>query len=134
MSTDINQIIIDFNNTLETLILTINTICPIVIHGNKIKNKDITDAFHNKMNFEKFIDFFSLKVLPYKNNIHEFFTTTTTEEGIDKYMMEMISLKSVWPKLDDSNKETALIYIKILCDLAQMYYDYVVTNLSNNFN
>ena len=112
MNSEIYQVILDFNDTLLSLAQNISMICPKSIIANNIK--DIEKAIKKKDNFAKFIDFFSVKVLKYKDEIdsgdESFFMNKDYNDDLSdqnsSYLNHVISLKSIWGLLKKENKET----------------------------
>lgn len=125
------EIINDFNEALLSLSYNVANIFPDSLIGNNIK--DIEKSIKNKKNFTKFIDLFTTKILQYKDEIEnspEIFFNRDYESELKNYdtsyLEKIISLKSVWNKLKNENKNIVVSYMNILCDLSQEYFDITV--------
>ena len=130
MNQEIFQNVVDFNSTLLTLAQNVASICPTSIIGSNIK--DIEKQFKRKENFTKFIDLFCIKVLQYKDAIdageESFFmekdySTDIRDQNIG--LNDIISLKSVWKDFKKENKDIVILNMQILCDLAQIYFNFI---------
>ena len=124
----ISELIIDFNNTLLSLAQNVAFVCPDSLIGTNIK--DIERQIKKKENFRKFIDLFCVKVLQYKDKIdagdETFFMNNSYENDLNDQgsdaLNHVISMKSVWSKLKQDNKEIVIMNMQILCELSQQYY------------
>lgn len=119
----INQIVVDFNNTLLTLLVNVANICPNSIVGNNLK--EIQREFKKQSNFFKFIDFFCLNILKYKDNFEMFFNTNNNNNT--NKIEEILKLKSIWPQLTKENQNNVILYMNILCELSQIYFSCVTS-------
>lgn len=128
------QTVSDFNETLLSLAINVSTACPNSLIGNNIK--DIQKAIKNNpsdINFTKFIDLFTTKVLQYKERIdsgdESFFMDKDYKSDLDtnddSYLDKVISLKSIWKDLKKENRKIVIQYMQFLCALSQQYFDYV---------
>lgn len=125
------QIIIDFNDVLISLALNIADVCPNSIIGVHIK--DIEKTIKKKENFKKFIDLFCIRVLQYKSKIDEgnesYFLDkdfkSDLRDGESDALTHILSFKSIWKELKQSNKEVVITSMQILCELAQQYFDII---------
>lgn len=124
----INDVVTDFNNTLLSLAQNVAYVCPTSLIGTNIK--DIERQIKKKENFRKFIDLFCVKVLQYKDKIDEgdetFFMNNTYENDLNDQgsdaLNHVISMKTVWSKLKQENKDIVIMNMQILCELAQQYF------------
>ncbi len=124
----INELITDFNNTLLSLAQNVAFVCPTSLIGTNIK--DIERQINKKENFKKFIDLFCVKVLQYKDKIdagdETFFMNNSYENDLNDQgsdaLNHVISMKSVWAKLKQDNKNIVIMNMQILCELSQQYY------------
>jgi len=133
LSPEIIQVINDFNNTLLSLAQNVAGICPTSVIGSNIK--DIDKQIKKKDNFTKFIDLFCIKVLQYKDKIdlgkEEFFMGKNYDDDLQDQDKQadalniVISLKSVWKDFKRENKDIVILNMQILCELSQMYYNYI---------
>ena len=121
-----NSIIDDFNNLLLDLVRNIADICPSSIIGANVK--DIERELKNDANRNKFIDIFVAKVLQYKSEIdngdENFFLNKTYENefGSNGMLSRVFEFKSIWTKLNNTNKALVKQYMQLLCELAQNYF------------
>lgn len=144
MDNEIVVIINDFNQTILSLAQNIAYVCPNSIVGNNIK--DIEKAFKKRENFTKFIDIFCIKVLKYKKEIDDgkdsFFMgkdykddlkdNGVTDDEISSQLDIVISIKSIWSQLKRDNKDIVIQNMQILCELAQIYFNHIYNNMTNN--
>ena len=126
-SSEINQLIVDFNTVLYDLAISIADVCPNSIIGKNIG--DVKKTINNKEYRTKFIEIFVAKVLVYKEKIdageESFFLSKSYEkdfEGNESQMHQIFEFKSIWSKLKHDNKELVKQYMQILCELAQNYF------------
>lgn len=137
MNQEMVQVVTDFNNTLLSLAMNVASICPTTIIGSNMK--DIEKAIKRKDNLTKFIDLFCIKVLQYKDKIdagdESFFLTKdyTSDLGDQdsSYLSHVLSFKDIWGKLKKENKNIVLVNMQILCELAQQYYEYILSLKTN---
>ena len=136
MNNEIIQVVNDFNATLLSLAQNVAGTRPTSVIGNNIK--DIEKQIKHKNNFTKFIDIFCIKVLQYKDKIdsgkESFFMEKDYSNDLDEEdrnadtLNIVISLKSVWKDFKPENKQIIMLNMQILCDLAQIYYNYISQN------
>lgn len=137
MNTEIIEVINDFNQTLVSLANDISAICPNSIIGNNIK--DIEKTIKKKENLTKFIDIFCIKVLKYKDEIDkgndDFFIKKDYSDDLKEDEMSQLdivnAIKEIYIKLNKTNKEIVIQNMQILCELAQMYFQYIYNNMNN---
>lgn len=126
-----NQIIVDFNDVLISLVTNVADVCPNSIIGTH--NKDIIKAIKHKDNFKKFIEIFCIRVLQYKDKIdsgdESFFMDKDYKDDLkddENYVMKhILSFKTIWKELSKPNKEVVITSMQILCELCQQYFDMV---------
>ncbi len=131
MSTEISQIVNDFNDTLLSLVKNIASVCPDSIVGSNVKS--IEKIIKRKDSLTKIIDLFCIKVLQYKDKIDDgdesFFMNKSYDEDLtdqdSSALSHVLSLKSIWTVLKKENKEIVMMNMQILCELAQQYYELV---------
>lgn len=136
MSSNINEIVNDFNNMLLSLAINLSTVCPHSIIGTNIG--EIKKAIKNPDNFKKFIDTFCIKVLPYKNEIDSGDETFFMEKDYSQDLKEsensaldhVISLKSIWNELKKENKHIVILNMQCLCTLALDYFQHVRSKMT----
>ena len=125
------QLIKDFNDVLLSLTQNIAAVCPKSIIGTNIT--DIEKELTRTSNFVKFIDFFCIKVLQYKDRIdsgdESFFMEKDYSNDVEgvvdpstDVISHVVSLKSVWKDFKKENKEIVIENMQILCALALEYY------------
>ena len=132
---NINEVVNDFNEMLLSLANNLAEVCPNSIIGTNIN--DINKMIKNKTNFYKFIDLFTIKVLPYKVQIDAgdegYFMKKDYESDLndssESTLNSVISLKSVWKTLKQDNKEIVIFNMQCLCALAQDYFEHVKSTI-----
>lgn len=144
-SENLSQIIVDFNSTLLDFVNNIAAICPDSIIGANAK--DICKAIDKPANERKFIEVFVGCVLIYKPQIDagddNFFLNKSYDEDLqngqatlnknfeinsksDNMINKVFEFKTIWGKLNRTNKDIVIQYMKLLCELAQQYFEIYV--------
>jgi len=136
-----DQLVSDFNTYLKDLINQVADICPNSVIGRNITdvNKYISKPEHR----DKFIVWFILKILQYKDEIdqgnEDFFLKKIKNkdykdelEGNESMTDQIFEFGSIWNTLKRENKDVIIQYMQILCELAQAYFiEYDKKNTKN---
>ncbi len=130
------EIINDFNNTLLNCAQNLAIVCPNTLISDNIK--DIEKIIKRKQNFTKFIDMFCMKVLKYKSQIdnmdEKFFMEKDYGSDVNDIgqsdpgdiVSKIFTLKDIWGKLSNDNRQIVMINMQILCALAQEYFNFIL--------
>ena len=124
---DIEQIVSDFNCTVQDFATNLAEICPETIIGQNIKH--FNKLINLKNNRYKFIEIFISKILQYKDKIDKgdesFFINKQYDTDLDNdksLINKVFEFQNIWQKLSTKNKEFVIQYMQILCELAQNYF------------
>jgi len=133
MSTKGNRsmLINDFNEIFFNMANYIATICPSSLIGKNIAEINTVHKKLNPANMTKFIDYFVIKVLKYKDFIdtenEEYFFKEIEKDEIkcDKelkdYGINLLEFKNYWRKLNQSDKDLIFQYLQSLCTICNEY-------------
>ena len=119
----------DFNNMACDLCENIATICPNSVVGRN--KRDIIKAI--KSSNTKIIDIFVLNVLEHKEEIFKgndsYFLNRKYDEVESEHMNHIFEFKDYWKKISKQDRDVIIDYMKILCLLAQNYYEEIAKSL-----
>ena len=113
-----------FNEYFLNLIIGIGKACnkPIIVNNIDLLKNDLNN--HK----ERIINYFILYVLKYKDKIDKrdenFFLNNTYEDDTndDDHLKKILEFKNIWKDLDNTNKQTVMTYMILLCNLAQEHF------------
>ncbi len=125
------NIIDEFLSTLITFANNLADVCPDSIIGNNITK--IRNVLKNPEFRTKIIDMFVAKILIYKKEIDEgdenfFLKEKKYDDDLkdvkygDVIYGKIFEFKNIWNQLNRKNKDTVILYMKLLCYYAQEYF------------
>lgn len=130
---NLNTLAGDFNELLIDLVSNIADICPKSTIGVHIK--DIVKVINTPKHKVKFIEWFVINILVYKSEIESgndsfFMNKLDTKEGYSKELKgyermtdKLFEFRNIWGSIKSENKLVIIEYMKLLCQLAQNYFD-----------
>lgn len=124
----IKILIQNFNQLSLTLSTFLANVAP---NSTFMKIRGPIESLVNQ-NSNKIIDMFVLKALKYEEHImsgnDDFFMGKNYDDDLDKdnnKIIKVFEFKSIWGILNDQNKDIIKSYMKILCEIARVYFDTV---------